>query len=74
MSRLNEVLKDIKVMALDLGIPEVAKRSGMKEDTLRRFLKEQPTSVQNFFALEAVVEARLKPTPVTDAAEIGEKS
>lgn len=42
MSHYDELIKLVKAAAFDLGVPELAKRAGMSDDTLRRFLKSNP--------------------------------
>lgn len=54
MSRFDALMQDIKVAAFDLGVPELARRANVKEDTLRRLLKQPPLAIRNLKQLEEV--------------------
>ena len=73
MSNLNSKLTAIKAAAFDLGIPTMAQKAGMKEDTLRRFLKKPPKPVENYEALQAIAaEHQADKEKAAGAVETGE--
>lgn len=52
MSQVDTILNDIKIAAFDHSVAELARRSGVHEDSVRRLLKKTPAAIQNLKALE----------------------
>lgn len=69
MSQLDALLKDIKAAAFDLGIPALAAKSGVSDDSVRRLLKDPPLAIKNLRKLEqAAADLRAEPAPETGNA------
>jgi hypothetical protein len=56
MTRIEEAEQQIKVAAFELGVPELAKRAGLNENTVRKLLKAPPAAVGNLKKLESVAQ------------------
>jgi hypothetical protein len=54
MARLDDIITEIRATAFELGSAEMARRSELNEDTVRRLLKTPPTQIENLRKLEGV--------------------
>lgn len=64
MSRVDEIVKEARAAAFEIGIPKMAADTGINEDTLRRLLgNAPPQAIQNLKALDAYVSSRPRVTP-----------
>ncbi|AKU43476.1 DNA-binding protein [Caulobacter phage Sansa] len=52
MSHIEKARAAIKAAAFDLGVPELARRAGVPENTARRLIKKPPAAVTNLISLE----------------------
>lgn len=58
MSRVDQIIEEVKAAAFDLGIPALAVEAGIHEDTLRRLLKDPPKPIDNLRKLDEVLAKR----------------
>lgn len=65
MSRVDQIMQEVKAAAFDMGIPALAKEADIPEDTLRRLLKGSPNAIENLKKLDVVVATRRAATPAT---------
>lgn len=54
MSHIQKAEQAIKTAAFDLGVPELAKRAGVNENTARKLLRDPPAAIANLKKLEIV--------------------